>query len=78
MADFPQGVALIPNPVNRVPGFSLGHHHFFPGFPDMAWPMLDWVLATHYPDWRVEPEVDPDQSGRLSAAEDDRGRVSEA
>jgi molybdopterin-biosynthesis enzyme MoeA-like protein len=58
MADFPQGVALIPNPVNRVPGFSLGHHHFFPGFPDMAWPMLDWVLATHYPDWRVEPEVE--------------------
>ena len=58
MADFPQGVALIPNPVNRVPGFSLGHHHFFPGFPDMAWPMLDWVLATHYPDLRVEPEVE--------------------
>ena len=49
MAELPQGCALIPNPHNRVPGFSISGHHFFPGFPQMAWPMLDWVLDTLYP-----------------------------
>jgi molybdopterin-biosynthesis enzyme MoeA-like protein len=49
MADFPQGSAIIPNPVNRIASFSIRGHHFFPGFPQMAWPMLDWVLATCYP-----------------------------
>jgi len=48
MAEFPQGAAIIPNPVNRVASFSVGDHHFLPGFPQMAWPMLDWVLATRY------------------------------
>lgn len=48
MADFPAGAALIPNPVNRVAGFSVGQHHFMPGFPEMAWPMLEWVLDHHY------------------------------
>jgi molybdopterin-biosynthesis enzyme MoeA-like protein len=48
MADFPQGAALIPNPVNRVAGFSLQRHYFMPGFPQMAWPMMAWVLDTHY------------------------------
>ncbi len=48
MADFPQGAALIPNSVNRVPGFSLGSHYFMPGFPQMAHPMMEWVLDTHY------------------------------
>jgi molybdopterin-biosynthesis enzyme MoeA-like protein len=49
MAEFPQGATIIPNPVNRVAAFSVRDHHFFPGFPQMAWPMLDWVLATRYP-----------------------------
>jgi molybdopterin-biosynthesis enzyme MoeA-like protein len=49
MAEFPVGSSIIPNPVNRVASFSIRDHHFFPGFPQMAWPMLDWVLATHYP-----------------------------
>jgi len=44
MADFPAGAELIPNPVNRVAGFSVGHCYFVPGFPEMAWPMLEWVL----------------------------------
>jgi molybdopterin-biosynthesis enzyme MoeA-like protein len=48
MADFPQGAALIPNPVNRVAGFSIKQHYFVPGFPAMAWPMMEWVLDTHY------------------------------
>lgn len=48
MADFPAGAALIPNPVNRVSGFSMEHAHFVPGFPEMAWPMLEWVLDQRY------------------------------
>ncbi len=48
MAEFPSGATIIPNPVNRVASFSVRDHHFFPGFPQMAWPMLDWVLATRY------------------------------
>ncbi len=48
MADFPQGAALIPNPVNRVAGFSIKQHYFLPGFPAMAHPMMEWVLDTHY------------------------------
>lgn len=46
MAEFPQGADLIPNPVNKVAGFSVGHCYFVPGFPEMAWPMLEWVLDT--------------------------------
>jgi molybdopterin-biosynthesis enzyme MoeA-like protein len=56
MAEFPQGSAIIPNPFNRIASFSVGDHHFFPGFPQMAWPMLDWVLATRYPGL-VQPAV---------------------
>ena len=48
MADFPQGADIIPNPVNRVAGFSIHHHYFLPGFPTMAHPMMEWVLDTHY------------------------------
>ncbi len=48
MADFPLGSALIPNPINRVPGFSINQHYFTPGFPQMAHPMMEWVLDTHY------------------------------
>jgi len=45
---FPVGSRIIPNPYNRIPGFSLGHHHFVPGFPQMSWPMVEWVLDQHY------------------------------
>ncbi|UTH73695.1 molybdopterin-binding protein [Chromobacterium sp. IIBBL 290-4] len=48
MGHFPQGSAIIPNPVNQVPGFSHGHVHFVPGFPSMAWPMIEWALDTRY------------------------------
>jgi molybdopterin-biosynthesis enzyme MoeA-like protein len=53
LAEFPAGSTLIPNPYNRIPGFSVvrhpgAHHHFVPGFPVMAWPMIAWVLDTHY------------------------------
>ncbi len=48
MAELPDGCTLIPNPINQMPGFKLHHHHFVPGFPSMAWPMVEWVLDTHY------------------------------
>ena len=48
MADFPLGAELIPNPVNRVAGFSINQHYFVPGFPQMAHPMIEWVLDTYY------------------------------
>lgn len=48
MGMFPKGAALIPNPYNKIPGFSVVHVHFVPGFPVMAWPMIEWVLDHHY------------------------------
>lgn len=48
MVEWPVGATVIPNPINQVPGFSFGDHHFVPGFPRMAWPMVEWVLDTHY------------------------------
>ncbi|HEX2825583.1 MAG TPA: molybdopterin-binding protein [Burkholderiales bacterium] len=48
MGEFPAGSSIVPNPHNRIPGFSLGNHHFVPGFPQMAWPMVEWVLENRY------------------------------
>lgn len=48
MADLPEDCVLIPNPDSSIPGFTLYDHHFFPGFPSLAWPMLDWVLDHYY------------------------------
>lgn len=59
MTDFPRGAGLIPNPVNRVPGFFVGDCHFVPGFPEMAWPMLEWVLDERLAQLhRAEPDVE--------------------
>lgn len=49
MADLPAGAALIPNAYNQIPGFSLHGHYFLPGFPELAWPMAQWVLDNHFP-----------------------------
>jgi molybdopterin-biosynthesis enzyme MoeA-like protein len=48
LGEFPRGSVIVPNPYNRIPGFSVGHHFFLPGFPEMAWPMMAWVLDTRY------------------------------
>jgi len=52
MGVFPIGAELIPNPYNKIPGFtcegSQGTVHFVPGFPVMAWPMIEWVLDSKY------------------------------
>ena len=54
MGVFPAGARIIPNPYNKIPGFSCegaggGAVHFVPGFPVMAWPMIEWALDTDYP-----------------------------
>ena len=43
MGVFPRGARIIPNPYNKIAGFSVGDVHFVPGFPVMAWPMMEWV-----------------------------------
>jgi molybdopterin-biosynthesis enzyme MoeA-like protein len=53
MGVFPEGARIIPNPYNKIPGFSCegrgtGAVHFVPGFPVMAWPMVESVLDTQY------------------------------
>ncbi len=50
MGEFPEGASIIPNPYNQIHGFNVRDHWFVPGFPVMAWPMLEWVLETHYAD----------------------------
>lgn len=48
MGEFPAGCEIIPNPYNQIPGFRIQEHHFFPGFPVMAAPMMAWCLDQHY------------------------------
>lgn len=56
---FPHGSRVIPNPVNRISGFSFRDHHFVPGFPQMAWPMVEWALDTYYRDrFHLKSEVE--------------------
>jgi molybdopterin-biosynthesis enzyme MoeA-like protein len=49
MGVFPRGAQIVPNPYNKIPGFSVGDVHFVPGFPVMAHPMIEWLLDTRYP-----------------------------
>ena len=59
MSELPEGAGIIPNPINQIPGFSLQQHYFVPGFPSMAWPMVEWVLDTHYAaHFNAHPDVD--------------------
>jgi molybdopterin-biosynthesis enzyme MoeA-like protein len=59
MAEFAEGAALVPNPYNNIAGFALHKHYFVPGFPVMAWPMLEWVLDNHYADlFNREPRLE--------------------
>ena len=56
MGVFPQGAEIIPNPYNKIAGFHCcgaggGQVFFVPGFPVMAWPMIEWSLDTHCSQW---------------------------
>ena len=53
MGVFPESATVIENPYNRIPGFTCagpggGVVHFVPGFPVMAWPMIESVLDDLY------------------------------
>lgn len=58
MAEYPLGARVIPNFYNRVPGFSIHNHHFMPGFPMMAKPMMEWVLNHYYSDCYQTPTIE--------------------
>ena len=64
MGVFPVGADIVPNPYNNIAGFQcstqdlavLAQHpwarvYFVPGFPVMAWPMMEWVLDTYCAPW---------------------------
>jgi len=57
MADLPYKANLIPNSINNIPAFSINDHHFMPGFPEMAWPMLDWLLEKYYQDIQLKIDI---------------------
>ena len=50
MGNFPQGARIIANPYNKIPGFSCSGRAggAVPGFPVMAWPMVESVLDQLY------------------------------
>ena len=64
MGVFPEGARIIPNPYNKIPGFSCdgpggGMVHFVPGFPVMAWPMVDWALQHYCAPWfNQQPQME--------------------
>ena len=50
MAKLPMGAKLLSNPVTKIPGFYLQERYFFvPGFPSMAYPMIDEALGLYFP-----------------------------
>ena len=56
MGVFPVGAEIVPNPYNKIPGFRCiapqgGQVFFVPGFPVMAWPIIEWALDTHCRPW---------------------------
>ncbi|TNF58382.1 MAG: competence/damage-inducible protein A [Burkholderiales bacterium] len=56
MGVFPVGAEIIANPYNKIPGFSCtgpggARVHFVPGFPVMAWPMIESVLDSTCRPW---------------------------
>ncbi len=59
MGHFPRGARILPNPYNRIPGFAVGHHYFVPGFPVMAWPMIEAVLESDFRDaFHAAPQLE--------------------
>lgn len=58
LGTFPAGCDIIPNPFNRIPGFMRREHYFVPGFPQMAHPMVEWVLDTFYADLAPQARVE--------------------
>jgi len=61
MGEFPRGARIIANPLNRIPGFAVGRHFFVPGFPAMAWPMIEATLDRELAG-QLKPEVARERS----------------
>lgn len=62
MGTYAEGARIIPNPYNRIPGFAIRQGYFMPGFPVMAWPMMEWVLdgelrALHHAEPYLEDSI---------------------
>ena len=57
MAMFPEGAQIIPNRYNRIAGFFVDRVFFVPGFPVMAWPMIEWVLDQQFASLHRKVEV---------------------
>lgn len=51
MGEFPRDARIIANPFNRIPGFAIAQHYFLPGFPVMAWPMIEAILDGEFRQW---------------------------
>jgi molybdopterin-biosynthesis enzyme MoeA-like protein len=61
MGMFPQNAQIIHNPYNKIPGFTCqgagqGMVHFVPGFPVMAWPMMQDKLDVYCQSWGAAPQ----------------------
>jgi len=61
MGMFPKGAQIIHNPYNKIPGFTCqaagsGMVHFVPGFPVMAWPMMQDKLDIYCQTWGKAPK----------------------
>lgn len=61
MGTFPEGAQIIHNPYNKIPGFTCqgvqqGMVHFVPGFPVMAWPMMQDKLDVYCQTWGSAPK----------------------
>jgi len=61
MGTFPEGAQIIHNPYNKIPGFTCqgaqqGMVHFVPGFPVMAWPMMQDKLDVYCQTWGAAPK----------------------
>jgi len=61
MGTFPEGAQIIHNPYNKIPGFTCqgvqqGMVHFVPGFPVMAWPMMQDKLDAYGQTWGKAPK----------------------
>lgn len=48
MGVFPKGCEVVHNTYNQIPGFFIKDHTFVPGFPVMAWPMIETMLDQRY------------------------------
>lgn len=56
MGYFPKGSQIVPNEFNKIPGFFINNHTFMPGFPVMAWQMMEWVLDNKYKQYHHQIE----------------------